>query len=121
LFAVRAGGRGLITDTHVAWKVGRGVSNKPSILLVDGLVYMVSDAGIAGCFEAATGKMVWQKRIVGEYTASPVFADGKVWFFNEEGKTTVIRTGRVFELIAENQLDEGFLASPALEGVNYFV
>jgi len=121
LFAVHAGGKGLITDTHVAWKVRRGVSNKPSILLVDGLVYMVSDAGIIGCFEAETGKMVWQKRIVGEYTASPVFADGKVWFFNEEGKTTVIRTGRVFELLAENGLDEGFLASPALAGKAFYL
>ncbi len=82
---------------------------------------MVSDAGVAGCFEAETGKMVWQKRIVGEYTASPVYADGKVWFFSEEGKTTVIRTGRVFELLAENKLDEGFLASPAIAGKAFYL
>lgn len=121
LFAVRTGGKGLITNTHVAWKVKRGVSNKPSILLVDNLIYMVNDTGIAGCFEAKTGEMVWQKRIGGEYTASPVYADGKIWFFSEDGKTTVIKPGRMFELLGENQLDEGFLASPAIAGKAFYL
>src|SRR5215467_12804238 len=72
LFAVRMGGEGLITDTHVAWKLKRGVSNKPSILLVDDLIYMIGDAGIASCVDAKTGVQVWQQRIGGEYSASPV-------------------------------------------------
>src|SRR6185369_4051405 len=63
LFAVRTGGEGLITDTHVVWKVTRAVSNKPSILLVDGLIYMVGDTGIASCIGAQTGEQVWQHRI----------------------------------------------------------
>ena len=121
LFAVRTGGKGLITNSHVAWKVKRGVSNKPSILLIDDLIYMVNDVGIAGCFEAKTGEMVWQKRIGGEYTASPVYADGKVWFFSEEGKTTVVKLGRMFELLGENHLDEGFLASPAIAGKAFYL
>ena len=111
LFAVRTGGNGLITDTHVVWKIKRAVSNKPSILLIDDLIYMI-DAGIASCVEAKTGELVWQKRIGGEYSASPVYADGKIWLFSEDGKTTVIRPGRTFEALAENQLDDGFLASP---------
>jgi outer membrane protein assembly factor BamB len=116
LFAVRTGGNGLITDTHVAWKTRQGVSNKPSILLIDDLIYLISDAGVASCVEAKTGLQVWQQRIGGEYSASPVYADGKIWFFSEEGKTTVIKPGRAFERLAENKLNEGFLASPALAG-----
>ena len=121
LFALRIGGNGLLTDSQVAWKVQRGVSNKPSVLLVEDLIYMIGDAGIASCIEARTGVLVWQKRLEGEFTASPVYADGKVWFFNEEGKTTVIRPGRSFELLAENRLGDGFLASPAIAGNAFYL
>jgi hypothetical protein len=65
--------------------------------------------------------LVWQQRIGGEYSASPVYADGKIWLFSEDGKTTVIRPGRKFEAIAENQLDEGFLASPAVAGKAFYL
>ncbi|MFN0088070.1 MAG: PQQ-binding-like beta-propeller repeat protein [Blastocatellia bacterium] len=121
LLAVRMGGSGLITDTHVAWRVKRGVSNKPSILLIDDLIYMIGDTGIASCIDAKTGEQVWQKRIGGEYSASPVYADGRIWLFSEEGKTTVIKPGRNFEQLAENKLDEGFLASPAVAGNAFFL
>jgi outer membrane protein assembly factor BamB len=121
LFAVRIGGNGLITDTHVAWKVKRGVSNKPSILLIDDLIYMIGDTGIASCVEAKTGELVWQKRLTGEYSASPVYADGKIWFFSEDGKTSVIQPGRTFSVLAENQLDEGFLASPAVADNSFYL
>jgi outer membrane protein assembly factor BamB len=121
LFAVRTGGAGLITDSHVAWRVARGVSNKPSILLVGDLIYMIADAGIASCIDAKTGKQVWQQRIGGEYSASPVYADGHLWFFSEDGKTTVVKPGRVFEQVAENRLDEGFLASPAIAGKAFYL
>jgi outer membrane protein assembly factor BamB len=121
LYAVRTGGNGLITDTHVAWRVKRGASNKPSILLIGDLIYMIGDTGIATCVEAKTGEIVWQQRIGGEYSASPVYADGKIWMFSEEGKTTVIKPGRTFEKLAENHLDEGFLASPAIAGKAFFL
>jgi outer membrane protein assembly factor BamB len=121
LFAVRTGGNGLITDTHVVWKVKRGVSNKPSLLLIDDLIYMIGDTGIASCIEAKTGEMVWQKRIGGEYSASPVYADGKIWLFSEDGKTTAIRPGRQFEMLAENQLEDGFLASPAVADKAFYL
>jgi outer membrane protein assembly factor BamB len=121
LFAVRTGGEGLITDTHVVWKVKRGVSNKPSILLVDDLIYMIGDTGIASCVDARTGEQVWQQRIGGEYSASPVYADGRLWFFSEDGKTTVLEPGRVFKQVAENRLDEGFLASPAIAGKAFYL
>ncbi|MEO6725157.1 MAG: PQQ-binding-like beta-propeller repeat protein [Blastocatellia bacterium] len=121
LLAVRTGGNGLITDTHIAWRVKRGVSNKPSILLIDDLIYMIGDTGIASCVEAKTGTVVWQQRIGGEYSASPVYADGKIWLFSEDGKTTIIKPGRTFEMLAENKLDEGFLASPAIAGKAFYL
>jgi outer membrane protein assembly factor BamB len=121
LFAVRTGGEGLITDSHVAWKVKRGVPNKPSILLVDDLIYMIGDSGIASCIDAKSGAQVWQQRIGGEYSASPVYADGRLWFFSEDGKTTVLKPARVFEQVAENRLDEGFLASPAIAGKVFYL
>jgi outer membrane protein assembly factor BamB len=121
LFAVRTGGNGLITDTHVAWKVKRGVSNKPSILLIGDLIYMIGDTGIASCIDAKTGEQVWQQRIGGEYSASPVYADGKIWLFSEDGKTTVIKPSRTFELLGENRLEQGFLASPAIAGKAFYL
>ena len=121
LLAVRTGGDGLITDTHVAWRVKRGVPNKPSILLVDDLIYLIGDTGIASCIDAKTGEQVWQQRIGGEYSASPVYADGRLWFFSEDGKTKVLNPGRVFEQLGENRLDDGFLASPAIAGKAFYL
>jgi len=121
LFAVRKGGKGVITDSHVVWKVKRSVPNKPSVLLDGDLLYMISDAGIASCIEAATGKILWQERIGGEFSASPVYADGRIWFFSEEGKIQVIAPGKVPQRLAENQLDDGFLASPAIVGRSFFL
>ena len=121
LFAVRGGGQGVITESHVAWKVKRGVSNKPSILLIGERLYMISDAGIASCIEADTGKVLWQERIGGEFSASPAYADGKIWLFSEEGKTSVIAPGKMFQLLAENQLGDGFMASPAIAGKSFFL
>src|SRR5262249_14348311 len=118
---VRMGGTGVITNTHIAWRVKRGVSNKPSILLVDDLIYMIGDTGIASCIDAKTGEQIWQKRIGGEYSSSPCYADGKIWMFSEEGKATVVRPGRTFELLAENRLSEGFLASPAIAGRAFYL
>ncbi len=121
LFAVKLGGNGVITDSHVVWKVKRGISNKPSILLIDDLIYVISDTGIVSCFEAKTGTQVWQQRIGGEYSASPVYADGKIYLLSEDGKTTVLKPGRTFEKLAENKLEEGFLASPAIVGKALFL
>ena len=121
LFAVKIGGNGLLDNSAIAWKVKRSVANKPSILLIDDLIFMIGDTGIASCIEAKTGMQVWQERIGGEYSASPVYADGKVWLFSEDGKTTVIKPSRAFEKLAANQLGDGFLASPALVGKAFYL
>jgi outer membrane protein assembly factor BamB len=116
LNAIRPEGRGDITATNVVWQFTRGIPNKPSILLVDDLIFMVNDVGIASCLEAKTGTLVWQQRIGGTFSASPLYAGGRVYLFDEDGKTTVLAAGREFKVLAENQLDNGFMASPAVVG-----
>ena len=81
---------------------------------------MVNDAGIATCLEAKTGKVVWQSRVGGMFSASPLYADGRIYLFDEDGKTTVIEAGRKFKVLAENLLDDGFMASPAVGGMRCF-
>jgi len=116
LLAVRPDGAGDLTATHVVWRLARGVPNKPSILFVDGLIYMVNDTGIASCVDAKTGTLVWQSRVAGTFSASPLYAAGRVYLFDEDGKTTVLEAGREFKVLAENLLDNGFMASPAVVG-----
>ena len=116
LWAVRPDGRGDVTDTHVVWKCTQGVPLKPSPVVVGDLIFMGSDNGIATCLEAATGRQVWQARLGGDYSASPLAGAGRVYFFSEEGKTTVIEPGRAFRVLATSRLDAGFMASPAVAG-----
>ena len=116
LLAVRPDGAGDVTATHVVWRLARGVPNKPSILFVDGLIYMVSDSGIASCVDAKTGTLVWQSRVGGTFSASPLYAAGRIYLFDEDGKTTVLEAGREFKVLAENLLDNGFMASAAVAG-----
>ena|SRR5579883_1760483 len=82
---------------------------------------MIGDTGTASCVDAKAGQQVWQEWIGGEYSASPVSADGKLWFCSEDGKTTVLKPRRTFEKLAENRLDDGFLASPAIAGKAFYL
>jgi outer membrane protein assembly factor BamB len=116
LLAVRPDGRGVVTDTHVAWRYDRAVPHRSSPVLVDDLIYMVDDRGVAACVEAATGQEVWTTRLGSDYSASPLAADGRIYFFDQEGRTTVIEPGRELKVLAENQLDDGFMASAAVSG-----
>jgi outer membrane protein assembly factor BamB len=113
LFAVRPDGRGNVTKTHVAWTQERGVSLTASPLLVGEDLYMVSDKGIATCLDAKTGEERWRSRLGGEFSASPLYADGRIYFLNETGTSIVIRPGAEFEKLAENQVDGRTLASLA--------
>ena len=116
LNAIKPEGRGDVTATNVVWQFTRRIPNKPSLLLVDDLIFMVNDAGIASCLEAKTGTLVWQQRIGGTFSASPLAAAGRVYLFDEDGKTTVVAAGREFKVLAENHLDNGFMASAAVVG-----
>lgn len=116
LLAVRTDGRGDVTESHIVWRTGRGVPRMPSSVVVNGLLFMVSDSGTTTCLEAATGREVWQERLPGEYAASLLYAQGRIYAFNQNGVTTVFRAGRRFEVLASNRLETGFMASPAVQG-----
>jgi outer membrane protein assembly factor BamB len=113
LMAVRVDGSGDVTGTHVAWKMGKGAPLTPSPLLVGSELYTVSDGGIATCVDAKTGKVRWQERLEGGFSASPFYAEGRVYFQSEAGLTTVVRAGKQFEQLAQNTLDEKTFASYA--------
>ncbi len=85
-------------------------------MLVGDLLFDVHDAGVASCIDAKTGKEVWNKRLGGAFSASPVAAAGRVYFFDEKGKTTVVKASRSYEELAANTLDDGCKASPAVVG-----
>jgi len=121
VWAIRPGGSGVVTDTHVAWKTKQNVPGKPSLMLVGDLLFMVSDNGNATCVDAKTGAAIWEQKIGGHFSASPICAEGRVYFFSEEGVTTVIEAGRAFKQLAQNQLDEGFMASAAVAGKALFL
>lgn len=116
LMAVRPDGQGDVTDSHVVWTVKKSIGSKPSQLLVDDLIYNVHDGGVATCVEAETGDEVWSHRLGGNYSASPIYGAGRIYFCSHEGNMTVIKPGREFETLAVNQLDQGMLASPAVTG-----
>jgi outer membrane protein assembly factor BamB len=116
LIAVRAAGEGDVTATNIAWRYRRGVPKMASSVLVDGRLYMVSDDGIATCLEAGSGEPLWRQRIGGQHCASPVFAAGRIYFFGRGGHTVVVEAGDAYRQLADNELDAGFMASPAIAG-----
>ena len=121
LLAVRPDGTGDVTKTHVAWALKRGAPLTPSPLAVGDELYIVNDGGIATCLDGRTGALIWQQRLGGTYSASPVFADGRIYFLAEQGVTTVIAPGKEFRRLATNTLDGGLLASMAISGGSLFL
>jgi outer membrane protein assembly factor BamB len=119
--AVRLDGQGDVTDTHVAWKVDSMVPRTASPILVAGLLYMVSDDGMVTCLESSSGKQAWRSRLGGTYAASPIYGDGHLYFFSQQGKTTILNPARSFEPLATNSLANGFMASPAVNGRALFL
>jgi outer membrane protein assembly factor BamB len=116
LIAVRPNGRGDVTESHVVWRYTRVVPRRASLLLIDDLLFMVDDDGVAACVEAKTGEEAWRARLGGNYSSSPIYTRGRVYFFDQDGKSTVIEAAPEFKVIAVNRLDEGFMASPAVSG-----
>ncbi len=119
--AIRPGGSGDVTATHLLWSVSRGGPHVPSPVLVNGSLTLINDFGFATCLDAPTGATRWQKRLGGRFSASPLAADGKIYFANEDGVVTVMKDDGSGEILATNELDAPVLASPAvLEGRLYF-
>jgi outer membrane protein assembly factor BamB len=119
--AVRAGGTGDVTDSHVLWQVQTGAPYVASPLYYQGLLYLVSEMGTVRCVVPETGETVWLEKPGVNFWASPVGADGKVYLLAENGDTLVLRPGRKFELLARNSLGEDCLASPAISQGRIFI
>lgn len=124
LLALRGGGTGDVTKSHLAWKLERGGPDVPTPISDGKYVYVVEDKGLVTCVELKTGDVVWgpERTATGTVSASPVLADGKVYIVNEAGVTTVLASGAEFKVQAQNELDGTYtLSSPAVAGGKLFL
>ena len=121
LLAIRPDGKGDVTNTHVKWKTSSGVPHTAAPLLVGSELYLVSDKGVASCLDAKTGRRHWRERIGGDYSSSPIHANGKIYFQSEQGEGIVVRASSRFGLLARNPLDERTLSSYAVSGETLFI
>jgi outer membrane protein assembly factor BamB len=121
MWAVKTDGQGDVTDTHVTWKLKAGVGKYSSPILVDGLLYTASDESFMTCANAATGETVWTERVGGKFAASPIYADGRLYFCDQQGTTLVVKPGRTLEILSTNKLAGSFMASPAVAGKALFL
>jgi outer membrane protein assembly factor BamB len=118
--AIKPDGGGNVTSTKIVWRTNKGVAYVPSPIIEGDYFLIVSDSGVAHCFEAATGKLQWQERM-GEHHASLVSANGLVYFLNDNGVTHVVKPGAKYELVAKNELGERTFASPAISDGQLFI
>lgn len=122
LRAVRlGGGKGDCTATHIAWEQTKAVPMIPSMLYVKPYLYTVAETGMARCLKADTGEMVWENRLKGSYSASPIWAEGRIYFTNERAETTIIQAGPEFKILAQNAIGEKCQASPAVSQKQIFI
>lgn len=115
------GATGDITATGAVWKKKEGVPKRPGYIIAGDLLFMINDAGIATCLDAKTGEKVWQHRFGGNFTASPILAEGRIYCFGQEGQSPVFKASREFEQLADNHLEEGVMSSPAAVGQSLIV
>jgi len=119
--AIKLGGTGDVTGSHTAWTLNKGAPNTPSPLLVGDELYLISDRGQFSCVDAKTGKLIWDEKLKGNYSASPIVADGNIYLTSEEGKGTLIKAGRKKEILGEFDLGEKTFASFAAADGALFV
>lgn len=121
LRTVRPGGRGDLTASNVVWEQRKGVPTQPSLLYLSPHLYAITDGGIAHCFKGDTGEIVYSERVGGNHSASPVHADGHLYFLSEAGETTVVTDGPNFRIVARNPMSEKCQASLAIARGNLFL
>jgi outer membrane protein assembly factor BamB len=119
--AIRTGGSGDVSQSHVLWRVPSGAPYISSILFYQDLVYMANGLGIVTCVDGESGKKVWQQRVGGIYSASPVAGEGRVYLLNESGETVVLQAGRDPKILSRNSIDERVVASPAISNGKFFI
>lgn len=124
LMAIKAGGHGDVTTTAVQWKFHKSIPQLPSVCLYRGVVYMINDSGVLTTLDAKSGDVFKQARlraVSDKYYASPVAADGKVYFASLSGIVAVLKAGGDQELIAANKIDEDIYATPAIENGRIYI
>jgi outer membrane protein assembly factor BamB len=119
--AIRLGGRGDVSNSHVVWRNDRAMPYVPSPLLVGDYLHVVSDSGIYTCLEPATGEPLYTGRKLGPVSSSPVAGAGRVYLFEESGLCTVIKNGAAFDVLARNEIGEAVYATPAISAGSLFV
>jgi outer membrane protein assembly factor BamB len=121
LLAVKPGGEGKRTRKDIVWQMRDGTPDSPTPVVLGERLYLVTNDGIARCLEAATGRLYWKERLKGGYRASPLAADGRIYFLNEQGLTTVISAEKKFNKLVENPLDDDTVASPITSDGKIFI
>src|SRR5262245_26259989 len=121
LLAVKPGGEGKLAHSAIVWKQEQGTPDTPCPVLWRELLFTVTDDGIARAYDATNGRLAWKERLKGDYKASPLAAEGRIYFLNTSGLCTVVAAGAKFERLAENQLPDSTLASPAISDGHVFI
>jgi outer membrane protein assembly factor BamB len=121
LIAVRPDGSGDITETHMQWSYSKSVPKRPAPLLIGERLFLLNDEGIASCLDATSSEIIWQKRVPGSYRSSPVYSEGKIYWFSLEGDGHVLSASDEYKLLATNKLDNGCQASPVPVGDTLYV
>ena len=119
--AMKPDGLGNVTDTHIVWSTGKSAPGRASYIIEGDLLFFVSDKGVASCLDAKTGEVHWMKRLGGEFWASPLYSEGKIYYFSKQGSTPVVAASKEYKLITENQFDAPFYASPAVKDQALFL
>ena len=119
--AVKPGGQGDVLGSHLVWEQKKGVPTLASFAYVKPYLYAVTDGGVVSCLQAATGEIVWQERIGGSYSSSPVAAEGHLYFLSESGDTTVLAAAPRFQVLAKNSIGERCQASMAVSHQQLFI
>ena len=122
MWAINPNGSGDITETHIEWKETKRMPPRASPIIIKGLLFVVDRNGYISCIEAKTGKSIWQKRMKGRFSASPILANNLIYFFNEDTFCTIIKPTRELEIVAENKLsDDKLMATPAFDENSIYI
>ena len=122
MWAINPNGSGDITETHIEWKETKRMPPRASPIIIKGLLFVVDRNGYISCIEAKTGKSIWQKRMKGRFSASPILANNLIYFFNEDTVCTIIKPTRELEIVAENKLsDNKLMATPAFDENSIYI
>jgi len=121
LVAIKLGGQGDVSQTHVAYTLRKGTPYVPTPLYLDGRLYLISDGGIATALEAATGRELWSERVRAEFFASPVLVEGRIYCASTRGEMIVLATGDAFQLLARNPIGEGTHSTPCIDAGRLYV